>query len=269
MGFEVRVWEADTGRLRYPPLRHGRKCHDVQFSPDGRLMALASYDGSVRVRDLATGAVVSELPAHPDVVFSACFSPDGRLHVTACRDRTVRVWDWRAGRLVCPPFEHAAEAFTATFTPDGRWVLSASHDSTARAWDWRTGNPVTPPLPVGGHALSLAVTPDGKHAVVGGFLDALVVLDLGDLALGHSDVDTDALCLGAELLTGQRLHEGGGTVNLSADEWLDRWRAFRRRSPAADIVEPHVDHGTAPGQAGGPDTSAQSGEVVGRDRIAP
>jgi hypothetical protein len=48
-------------------------------------------------------------------------------------------------------------------------------------------------------------------------------------------------CLEAELVAGQRLHEGGGTVNLSADEWLDRWRAFRRQSPAADIAAPHVD----------------------------
>jgi WD40 repeat protein len=205
-------------------------------------MALASYDDSVRVRNLATGSVLTELPAHPDYVFAARFSPDGRLLVTACRDRTVRVWDWRAGRLVCPPFEHAGEAFTATFTPDGRWVLSASDDRTVRVWDWRTGKPVTPPLPMGaGRAVSLAVTPDGKHAVVGGSLDALVVLDLGDLAPGDEDADTDALCLRAELLTGQRLHEGGGTVNLSSAEWLDRWHAFRRRSPAAGIAGPHVD----------------------------
>ena len=181
----LRVWEADTGRLRYPPMRHRDKCHDVQFSPDGRLMALASYDGSVRVRDFATGAVVAELPAHPDIVYSAGFSPDGRLLVTACRDRTVRVWDWRAGRLACPPFEHAKDAVAATFTPDGRWVLSASVDGTARAWDWRTGKPVTPPLTIGGEPLSVAVTPDGKHAVVGGVLAALAVLDLGELARGR------------------------------------------------------------------------------------
>ncbi|MFI5456506.1 MAG: PQQ-binding-like beta-propeller repeat protein [Isosphaerales bacterium] len=270
MGFDARVWEADTGRLRYPPLRHRFKCHDVQFSPDGRLMALASYDGSVRVRDLATGAVVSELPAHPDNVFSARFSPDGRLLVTACRDRTVRVWDWRAGRLVCPPFEHAGEAFTATFTPDGRWVLSASYDGTACAWDWRTGHPVTPPQPMGGHALSLAMTPDGKHTVVGGFLDALAVLDLGDLASGDKDADPDALCRWAELLAGQRLHEGGGTVNLSADEWLDRWRAFRWQSLATAIDGPHVDLGAGTSdRAGGSDTSAESRVVVGRDRTVP
>jgi WD40 repeat protein len=227
MGDDVRVWEGESGRLRYPPLRHRDKCHDVQFSPDGRSMALAAYDRSVRVRDLATGKALAELPAHPDLVYSASFSPDGRLLVTACRDRTVRVWDWRAARLVCPPFEHAKDAMAATFTPDGRWVLSASEDGTARAWDWRTGKPVTPPLPIGGSPWSLAVTPDGRHAVVGGALNALAVLDLGKLA--RADGDIDALCLWAELLSGQRLHEGGGTVNLSAAEWFDRWRTATRR----------------------------------------
>jgi WD40 repeat protein len=226
MGNDVRVWEPDTGRLRYPPLRQRDKCHDVQFSPDGRSMALASYDRSVRVRDLATGSVLAELPAHPDQVYSARFSPDGRLLVTACRDRTIRVWDWQAGRLICPPFEHARDATAATFTPDGRWVLSVSVDGTARAWDWQTGKPVTPPLPIKDEPLSIIVTPDGKHAVVGGGQAALAVLDLGELA--RTDAGPDALCLWAELLAGQRLHEGGGTVNLSAAEWLDRWRAFRR-----------------------------------------
>ena len=138
--------------------------------------------------------------------------------------------------LACPPFEHAKDAVAAIFTPDGRWVLSASDDGTARVWDWRTGKPVTPPLTIDGEPMSLAVTPDGKHAVVGGFQDALAVLDLGELA--PADVDPDALCLRAELLAGQRLHEGGGTVNLSADEWLDRWRARRPREDgaAAEVV---------------------------------
>ena len=198
MGNDLRVWEAGTGRLRYSPIRHRDKCHDVQFSPDGLSMALASYDGSVRVRDFATGSVVANLPAHPDQVYSACFSPDGKLLVTACRDQTVRVWDWQSGRLNCPPFEHAKDAVAAIFTPDGRWVISASVDGTVRVWDWRTGKPITPPLINGGEPLSLAVTPDGKYAVVGGGVDELAVLDLGELAL--TDLDPDALCLRAELV---------------------------------------------------------------------
>jgi hypothetical protein len=79
------------------------------------------------------------------------------------------------------------------------------------------------------------VTPDGKHAVVGGEQAALAFLDLGELA--QADGDPDALCLWAELLAGQRLHEGGGNVNLSAREWRDRWLAFRRETGRVEKAE--------------------------------
>ena len=110
-------------------------------------------------------------------MYSSGFSPDGRLLVTACRDRSVRVWDWRSGRLVCPPFEHASDAVAAAFIPDGRWVISVSYDGAARAWDWRIGKPIMPPLSIGDETLSLALTPSGEHAIVGGWLPSLAVLN--------------------------------------------------------------------------------------------
>ncbi len=67
--------------------------------------------------------------------------------------------------------------------------------------------------------------------VVGGFLNALQVIHLGDLS-ARNELDADDLCTWAELVSGQRVHEGGGVTNLTADEWLQRWRAFRRRHPA-------------------------------------
>jgi WD40 repeat protein len=229
MGKDAAGWDGETGERFYPPLRFRDKCHDLQFAPDGKSMALASYDGSVRVHEVATGRVMAELPAQPDMVYSASFSPDGRLLVTTCRDRAVRVWDWRAGKLVCPQFEHTKDATAAVFTPDGRWVLSVSNDGIARAWDWQTGKPVTPPLVLRGNPTSIVVTADGKHAVVGGMRTELAVLDLAELS--RLDIDVDSLCLAAELAASQRHHEGGGTVNLSAVEWLERWRTWRGHGP--------------------------------------
>jgi eukaryotic-like serine/threonine-protein kinase len=40
MGNDARVWVAESGQPRYPAISHRDKCHDLQFSPDGRLMAL-------------------------------------------------------------------------------------------------------------------------------------------------------------------------------------------------------------------------------------
>jgi WD40 repeat protein len=142
----------------------------------------------------------------------------------------ARLWDWRAGNLVCPAFEHEDEAHAVAFSPDGRRVLSASLDRTLRIWEWRTGKMVCPPLTLEGAGLSLAVTKDGEWAAIGGFMNALRVVNIGDwqkaMPLGSDD-----LCLWGEIISGQRIEEGGGVTNLTADEWLERWRDYRRRNP--------------------------------------
>lgn len=88
-------------------------------------------------------------------------------------------------------------------------------------------------------AMTLALTPDGRHAIVGGFSGTLALLHLDDLVADHgaaelSDADIDTLCVWAELVSRQQLHPGGGMVNLSADEWLARWRASSTRPPIGE-----------------------------------
>jgi hypothetical protein len=142
----------------------------------------------------------------------------------------ARLWDWRDGRLVCPAFEHEHEVHAVAFTPDGRHVLSASLDTTLRIWEWRTGKLVCPPLALGGAGLSLAVTPDGKRVAVGGFMKELSVFHLDDW-LAPAPLEPDDLCLWGEIVSGQRIEDGGGVTNLTAEEWLQRWQAFRSRHP--------------------------------------
>jgi WD40 repeat protein len=224
----ARVWDVPTGDLRCE-LKHQGKCQDVQFSPDGRLVATAGLDNRVCVWELATGRQLANL-AHPDWAFTAVFSPDGRQLLTGCRDYAARLWDWRAARLVCPPLAHAHEVLAVAFTPDGRHVLSAGNDKVVRVWEWHTGKPVCPPLPHGGFFASLAVTPDGSRVVCGGLLDALAVFRL-DTRLVPAALEPDDLCLWGEIVSGQRVEAGGGVTNLTAEEWLQRWREFRQRHP--------------------------------------
>jgi WD40 repeat protein/serine/threonine protein kinase len=231
----VRVWDARTGRLRHE-LKHDGKCDDVQFSPDGRLVATAGRDRRVRVWELATARQLADL-AHPEITLSARFSPDGKQLLSACRDSLARLWDWRAGRLVCPPFQHEHEVHAVAFTPDGRHVLSASDDGVLKIWEGHTGKPVCPPFALGGAGLSLVVTPDGKRVAVGGFMKDLPVFQLDDW-LAPPTLGPDDLCLWGEIVSGQRVADGGGVTNLTADEWLERWRDFRRRHPEYGSVAP-------------------------------
>jgi WD40 repeat protein len=232
---KARVWDALTGQLQHE-FEHQGTCRDAQFSPDGRLVATAGYDNRVGVWELATGARLASL-AHPDITHTAPFSPDGQHLLTACRDGMARLWDWRAGRLVCPPFEHEHEVHAVAFMPDGRHVLSASDDEVLKIWEWRTGKPVCPPLALGGVGLSLAVTPDGRRVACGGFMKELRVFHLDDW-LVPSALEPDDLCAWGEIVSGQRIEDGGGVTNLTAEQWQERWQAFRRRHPDWGTLAP-------------------------------
>jgi hypothetical protein len=94
--------------------------------------------------------------------------------------------------------------------------------------------------------LSLDVTPDGRYAAVGGFMDALKVFDLGDL-FARNELDADDLCTWTELVSGQRVQEGGGVNCLTAEQWLQRWRDFRSRHPdypKMDVAAPSFNQPT-------------------------
>jgi WD40 repeat protein/serine/threonine protein kinase len=222
----VGVWDVVTGQLQHE-LKVNAACNDLRFSSDGRLVVTALRDNPVYVWDLATGQQRARL-VHPDQTNTAVFSPDGQHLLTAGRDGMARLWDWRAGRLVCPPFEHEQEVHAVAFTPDGRHVLSASDEEALKIWEWRTGKPVCPPVVLEGVVLSMPMAPDGRRVACGGFMKELQVFSLDD-RLAPAPLEPDELCAWGEIVSGQRIEAGGGVTNLTAEEWLERWRAFRRR----------------------------------------
>jgi WD40 repeat protein len=229
----ARVWDPASGELRHE-LKHNAKCHDVQFSRDGQFVVTTGFDDQAIVWNRATGERLAALP-HPDWTFQAAFSPDGRQLVTACRDGMARLWNWRDGRLACPAFEHEHEVHAVAFLPDGRHVLSAGDDEVLKVWECHTGKLACPPLALGGPGLGMAVTPDGSRVVAGGFLRSLPVFHLVDWLEPKALADDD-LCLWGEIVSGQRVEEGGGVTNLTTEQWLERWEDFHRRHPDSTVT---------------------------------
>jgi WD40 repeat protein len=78
---------------------HDGEVWGVAFSPDGRLLATASYDKKARAWDPATGEHLRTLTGHDGWVrrtgrvLGVAFSPDGRLLATASDDKKARAWD--------------------------------------------------------------------------------------------------------------------------------------------------------------------------------
>jgi WD40 repeat protein len=73
---------------------------DIAFNPTGTRLAVASWDGSVTVLDVATDRPVLQLVGDTNGVTFVRYSPNGRYIVTSSEDSTVRVWDATSGQLL-------------------------------------------------------------------------------------------------------------------------------------------------------------------------
>jgi WD40 repeat protein len=237
----VNVRDADTGQLRFAPLRSsvaGSNLYDFSFSADSRLLAtIGLVKNYAQVWDLATGRALSKPLPHPGDfwgLFSVCFSPDGRHLLTSHKDGQNRYWDWHAGKLACPSMAHGDETHDAVITPDGRHALSAmSGRPEMHVWELATGRRVAPPVRLSfreaAWCTQLALTPDRRRALVSLWPLDLAVVDLEAL-LSPSTTSTADLALLAELATAQRI-EVGDLSGLTTDQWLERWNRLRERNP--------------------------------------
>lgn len=109
------------------------------LSPDGRLVATARKDSTVKISDASTGKPLTKLSGHSGPVTTVAFSHDGKLLVTASTDGTARLWDVAEGKPLRVLSAGQSSLSSAQFSPNDKFVLTISEDKTARLWNVAEG----------------------------------------------------------------------------------------------------------------------------------
>jgi WD40 repeat protein len=191
----IHVWRLSDGALIHSLDGHGNGSpgsYSVAFSPDGSKLATAGYAapppgcslGSttnfpdvVKLWDLATGALLRNIPATTNVYASAAqFSPDGTRLVTGGASGAVQVWNVADGTVLASmPAPYTT--YNARFSPDGTRVVNAG-SGMGGVWNAANGSSVFSISGFEDEMNDAAYSPDGRTIVTTGtglslqFLDA-------------------------------------------------------------------------------------------------
>jgi RNA polymerase sigma factor (sigma-70 family) len=172
----VKLWDVEARKERAtlreaadprmpiePRASHVWSVQAVVFSPDGKTLASASNDQTVKLWDVATGAEKATLRGHTVFLYSVAFSPDsktlasaGGVQLAAFKSYQslkdvpkddealketgeVKVWDLATGKERTFYRGDTGRVFSVAFSPDGKTLAAGLRDGAIRLWDVATG----------------------------------------------------------------------------------------------------------------------------------
>ncbi len=160
--FAIELWTlADGTHLRL----EGHQGQINGLAHHDGLLASASWDGSVGLWDLASGAQIASLTGHGGIVTDVAFSPDGTLVYSASADGTVRVWSV-AERAEQRQLVNHGFGVNKLLLGDG-WLAYGAVDGGTRVIDPDSGELLADLTLERRPILSMAAAPDGSEIAVG------------------------------------------------------------------------------------------------------
>ncbi|MGH3934124.1 MAG: eIF2A-related protein [Pseudonocardiaceae bacterium] len=151
----------------------------VAWSPDGRRLATASSDQTVRIWDAHSGAELTALHGHDDRIWAVEWSPNGRWLATGSDDRTTRIWDASSRTELATLSGHDNEVRAVAWAPNGQRLATGSRDRTVRIWDASSGTELIALFGHDNEVGAVAWSPDGQRLATGSHDRTVRIWDTG------------------------------------------------------------------------------------------
>jgi WD40 repeat protein len=137
----LRMIDARSGRLAATLRGPEAQIHTLACTADGRALAAASHDRSIRVYDIESRQPILQGPGGRTRPNSAlAFSPDGRHLLGVALDNAVQVWSLDTSSLMTTVWGQAGESFVSVASlEEGQRLAVALADGRIRVW-----GPATP-----------------------------------------------------------------------------------------------------------------------------
>jgi guanine nucleotide-binding protein subunit beta-2-like 1 protein len=177
------TWNLTKGQEKYGlPLHslhgHSHFIQDIVISSDGQFALSASWDGTVRLWDLATGESTRRFVSHTKDVLSVAFSVDNRQIVTGSRDRTVKLWNTLGEcKVTLNEGGHNDWVSCVRFSPNAQKpkLVTCGWDKLIKVWDMSTLKLQTTLVGHTGYINVVCLSPDGSLCASGG-KDGIILL---------------------------------------------------------------------------------------------
>ncbi len=180
-GADVSRWNVATGECVAEWDAHTAWVRSVAFSPNGRQIASASYDRSIKIWDVAnisdffeksemcqqSGICLHALTGHQQPVSAIAFSPDGQQLVSSSFDKTIKLWDTNSGKCVKTLLGHRNRIWTVAFHPNGTQIASGGDDNHTKIWDLERGCCIKTIVGHSNAILFVNLSPDGSYLASG------------------------------------------------------------------------------------------------------
>ncbi|KAG8727495.1 hypothetical protein FRC12_022459, partial [Ceratobasidium sp. 428] len=130
----ITVCDIDSSSVLFEWAGHTKRVFSLSCSPDGRLLASASYDDTIRFWDPASGQSIGQpLKLDTPLNMFTLFSPDSRYLTFSSGIYSLRMWDTETMQMCGEPLpSHKEDVRGAAFTPDGNCLVSAYQDGTVK-----------------------------------------------------------------------------------------------------------------------------------------